>query len=565
MAKNPTICLNMIVKNEAHIIHEVFEHVAPFISSYVIVDTGSTDGTQDVIRNYWSERGIPGEVHERPWVHFGHNRSEALVLAQNHADYIWVIDADDLVIGELDLSNLEADVYALLYMNEGGGFAYWRPQIFKDGLPWRYEGVVHEFARIDIPCDERRLGGDYHIMSRRLGNRNADYVTKYERDRDLLLAEMERDANDSRSAFYLAQSYFDLGDFANAALWYGRRSEMGGWDEEIFMAKRRYADSLCSNGAPWAVVQDAYLRAWISRPTRAEPLYLLAHHLRWDNRFQLGYLFAERAAQIPLPVEDALFVLNQVFEYFALETQAACAARIGKQPESFDIYRELMGRTSIADWERARFAIARDELAPVMIATAASYPAEVVEKVTQNRSASSDVTVSDVTVTITGRCSRESVERTLNSFLNCCTDIDQVGRFVLIDDGLAGADLTAILAKYPFVELASASDITGRFVLHLEQGWRFFSTEPIISRLTAIFDADPDVSRAIINWGNSFSLCRDTAAVSTIQHTSSGTNYVIPTYEFEGPIGPVMTDNTRPAYPAGTTATLDQVLCVAGA
>jgi glycosyltransferase involved in cell wall biosynthesis len=99
----------MIVRNEAHIVHEVLDCVAPHIDSWVIVDTGSTDGTQDVIRAHMQQLGIPGELHERPWRNFGDNRSEALELARGHADYIWVIDADDLVVGAPDFSLLNAD------------------------------------------------------------------------------------------------------------------------------------------------------------------------------------------------------------------------------------------------------------------------------------------------------------------------------------------------------------------------------------------------------------------------------------------------------------------------
>ena len=70
---HPTICLNMIVRNEAHIVHELLDCVAPYISSWVIVDTGSEDGTQDIIRKHMANLGIPGELHERPWKNFGHN------------------------------------------------------------------------------------------------------------------------------------------------------------------------------------------------------------------------------------------------------------------------------------------------------------------------------------------------------------------------------------------------------------------------------------------------------------------------------------------------------------
>ena len=117
-----------------------------------------------------------------------------------------------------------------------------------------------------------RLEGDYHIESRRLGARSLD-PQKYARDRDLLLAEVERNPEDARSVFYLAQSYFDLGDFVNARKWYARRVEMGGWDEEVYYSMYRLAESMSELGEPWPDVQDAYLRAWEFRPTRAEPLH----------------------------------------------------------------------------------------------------------------------------------------------------------------------------------------------------------------------------------------------------------------------------------------------------
>ena len=167
------ICLNMIVRNEAHVVREVLDAVAPYIDSWVIVDTGSTDGTQQVIREHLAARGVAGELYERPWRDFGTNRSEALRLAQGRADYIWVIDADDLVVGSLDFAGLDADVY-LLRCGEGTAMTYWRRQLFRDGMHWQYRGVVHEYATCDDPFVEQRLEGDYYVDSRRLGARNLD-------------------------------------------------------------------------------------------------------------------------------------------------------------------------------------------------------------------------------------------------------------------------------------------------------------------------------------------------------------------------------------------------------
>jgi glycosyltransferase involved in cell wall biosynthesis len=87
----------MIVKNEAHIIHESLTCTLPVISTFCIVDTGSTDNTIQKIKDFYSEKGIEGEVHERPWKNFGHNRTEALRLCDGKMDYALVIDADDLM------------------------------------------------------------------------------------------------------------------------------------------------------------------------------------------------------------------------------------------------------------------------------------------------------------------------------------------------------------------------------------------------------------------------------------------------------------------------------------
>src|SRR5579872_6946362 len=88
-----TVCLNMIVKDEAAVIERCLSSVKDALDYWVIVDTGSTDDTQNVIRKYLND--IPGELHQRPWKNFGHNRNEALKLTKNKGDYVLFIDADE--------------------------------------------------------------------------------------------------------------------------------------------------------------------------------------------------------------------------------------------------------------------------------------------------------------------------------------------------------------------------------------------------------------------------------------------------------------------------------------
>ena len=179
----------MIVRNEAHIVHEVLDAVAPYISRWVIVYTGSDDGTQDLIRDHMARLGIPGELHERPWRNFAHNRNETLTLAQGHGDYLWVMDADDTVVGTPDFSYLDADIYTLhIGEHDGDNFLrYRRPLLFRDGLQVRYEGAIHEILTWDAPYVVTHLDGDYHVECRHLGARGLDQQ-RHEHDCELLLA-----------------------------------------------------------------------------------------------------------------------------------------------------------------------------------------------------------------------------------------------------------------------------------------------------------------------------------------------------------------------------------------
>ena len=75
-----TICLNMIVKDESHIIEETLNNITSYIDLdyWVISDTGSTDNTKEIIKLFFEKKKIKGELHEDSWKDFGHNRTVAL-------------------------------------------------------------------------------------------------------------------------------------------------------------------------------------------------------------------------------------------------------------------------------------------------------------------------------------------------------------------------------------------------------------------------------------------------------------------------------------------------------
>lgn len=85
----------MIVRNESRVIERCLGSVRHLIDTWVISDTGSTDGTQDLIRTALA--GVPGELHDDPWVDFGHNRTRNIRHARGKADFLLTVDADHVL------------------------------------------------------------------------------------------------------------------------------------------------------------------------------------------------------------------------------------------------------------------------------------------------------------------------------------------------------------------------------------------------------------------------------------------------------------------------------------
>ena len=328
----PKLTLCMIVKNESHIILECLNSIYNILDYWVICDTGSTDGTQDIIKKFFEEKGIPGELHEREWKGFGHNRTEAFQLCEGKADYAFVIDADDYIEGNLKLpENMNADSYAVRMGRPE--FSWWRNQIFKLDAKWSYVGILHEYAACEKqnPIIEK-IEGNYRVVARTLGARNKDIdpIEKYKRDAEVLEKAMIDEPNNSRYQFYLAQSYFDSQQYDKAEAAYIKRAEMGGWAEEVYYSIYRVAIAKALQNKPWPEVQQTFLDAYNYRPTRAEPLFHIAQVYRQKfNMPILAYMFAKAAMDIPFPKQDILFVPDIIYNFGILDEISSTAYYAG--------------------------------------------------------------------------------------------------------------------------------------------------------------------------------------------------------------------------------------------
>ncbi|MBV9582072.1 MAG: glycosyltransferase [Chloroflexi bacterium] len=333
----------MIVKNESKVIQRCLASVRGLIDAWAIVDTGSVDGTQTLIRD--ALRDLPGELLERPWVNFGHNRTEALQLARGRADYVLVIDADEELVQDpgFELPELSADAYTAEVFYSG--CTYLRRQLVRNALPWRYEGVLHEYITCEDARNEEFIAGMRTVVHTD-GARSSD-PHKFRRDALVLEQALLDDPQNSRYAFYLAQSYRDAGDTDLALRWYQRRVELGGWPEEVWFSLYQIAALEQAAQKPWADVVERYLRAYQFNPSRAEPLFRIALGFQARREYHTSMLFLERAAHLPIPPTSALFVERPLYEVQIPLEHAVAAYYVGDHQSAVATCNQLLRSSTL--------------------------------------------------------------------------------------------------------------------------------------------------------------------------------------------------------------------------
>lgn len=357
------IGLVMIVKDEAHIIEQALESVAGMIDTYAISDTGSSDGTPEIITEFFNKKGIPGFVFHDEWRDFGWNRTRVLEHARSRMRYALMMDADDLFYSKdaaltktalVRLMNNEgADAYQVTIVNEDDTLQYYRTQLFYLKKPWRYEGVLHEFPRLDkqkkTPTSHQNKTPTtllpFQIRSRRLGNRNKmDAVEKYKKDALVLKNALVHDPLNTRYMFYLAQSYRDAGMYEEAARWYKTRVDFGGWYEEVFYSLFQigvlYLEHLHDEreGIRYA------LRAYAFHPKRVESMHTIVnYYCRRYKDYATAFRFLDKIKDTPLPEEDGLFVSVVLYQHLV---------RFLYYAVSFLTFRRIPPTIPEPEWER---------------------------------------------------------------------------------------------------------------------------------------------------------------------------------------------------------------------
>lgn len=326
----PSLCLCMIVKNETRVLPRCFGSLAPYIDYWVISDTGSTDGTQAFIRDYFAERDIAGELFDDPWVDFGANRTTCLRHAKGKAKFLLMVDADEHAVVS-DPNFVDTLETGGGYMLEVGSarFSYKVTVLLDGALDYTFKGVTHEYLQLPQGAWHKTHTGLRLSHSADGANRS----DKFTRDIRLLTKGLKDEPRNARYHFYLGESYRNNGQPVEAELWYRKRVALGGWAEEVYYAMYRIADCMEQQARRHKTsfepdVLNAYLAAFRYRPTRLEAIHRVVRHYRTRKEYAKGIAYGMLAYPFPSTFKDVLFVEKDVHDYKLRDELAICACYV---------------------------------------------------------------------------------------------------------------------------------------------------------------------------------------------------------------------------------------------
>jgi len=317
----PTICLNMIVKNESKVIIRLLESVLSLIDTYCICDTGSTDNTKELISDFFDKNNINGKIIEEPFQNFEYSRNFALNACLGLSDFIILLDAD-MILRNQNFDKNQLKLVDFCYILQGNeNFYYQNTRIIKNNGLFNYSGVTHEY--VNVPIGSRMLKIDKNkLFIIDIGDGGAK-SNKYERDIQLLLKgiedtkDMPGKPNFERYHFYLANSYFDCGNYEKAIEIYRKRIEIGGWEQELFYSY--YRIGLCfkfRNKIENAIFE--WMNAFTKCPHRIENLFEIINYYRIKGENNLANIYYQIALNIlkqKLDKENYLFLHNDIYTY----------------------------------------------------------------------------------------------------------------------------------------------------------------------------------------------------------------------------------------------------------
>ncbi|AFC32431.1 hypothetical protein PM3016_5751 [Paenibacillus mucilaginosus 3016] len=329
-----TISVCMIVRNEQATIARCLDSVRSAVDEIVIVDTGSTDATLEIIGAYTDKM-----IHF-PWIDdFAAARNESFRHAS--CDYILWLDADDVMAPEdaealrelkqrLDLSVDSVTMPYLLSFDEQGNAvqSLRRNRLVKRARQFRWIGCVHEYLEVSGNILHSGIAVRHQPVERpgRSGRNLSIYERKLASDQPFT----------PRDRYYYANELKDHGRWEKAAEQYELfLSEGLGWEEDCIQACGKLADCYHELRQPDRFA-DSALRSFRYGAPRAEMCCRLGYHFLEGGRLDAAVFWYGTAAQLERPASRWAILNEACWTWLPHLQLCVCYDRLGEYARAYE-------------------------------------------------------------------------------------------------------------------------------------------------------------------------------------------------------------------------------------
>jgi len=239
----------MIVKNESSNITSALKSLRPHIDGWVVCDTGSTDDTPHLIKEFFQTEEVSGYFEHHSWIDYATNRNMCIRRGKRRmpscANWL-LLDADQELVNEsnrsiIDFLDHNADGYTILDKVHGVEFSNIR--IINAKTDWSYKGAIHEV--LEPPVEKVRRLVIRSLPRSIYTKHHAKLTRNLESDLEILIKSYRQNPRDTRTVFYLAKAFQGIGDAINATKYFSLRARMrDNHVEEIFFSQFAIAQLL---------------------------------------------------------------------------------------------------------------------------------------------------------------------------------------------------------------------------------------------------------------------------------------------------------------------------------
>ena len=234
---------------------------------------------------------------------------------------------------------------------------------------------------------------------------------------------------------------------------------------------------------------------------------------------------------------------NKIIDH-AMMIKAQILNRTGNYYESYNIANEVMDRSNIPENMRMLYEETRDLNVDYIKDTTLIYSHKKVNNVIKSLE---NINIQHKIMLTVTTCKRfDLFEKTINSFLNCCKDLEKISHWLCVDDNSSQEDRLKMKKLYPFFTFILKDETQkGHFIsmnmireeaiknnmdyiLHMEDDWHYVNKRNYITDAIKILEENDKIGQVLFNKNYSeveFSKRKIPGGI--LNHTKDGMRYVI--------------------------------------